>query len=98
MSDLCGLIWCALIGLFRSRAALEAAIVVLRHQRNVLRRNPRSGWRSAILTVSLPKTRFEHSDAVVRQGSDTRFKTEPPAGQLRVPLVLRLEHEDKMPI
>jgi hypothetical protein len=32
MSDLCRLIWCALIGLFRSRAALEAEILVLRHQ------------------------------------------------------------------
>src|SRR6266567_276775 len=38
MSDLCRLIWCALIGLFRSRAALEAEILVLRHQLNVLRR------------------------------------------------------------
>jgi hypothetical protein len=31
-SDLCRLIWCALIRLFRPRAALEAEIVVLRHQ------------------------------------------------------------------
>jgi transposase InsO family protein len=38
MSDICRLIWCALIGLFRSRAALEAEILVLRHQLNVLRR------------------------------------------------------------
>jgi hypothetical protein len=38
MSDLCRLIWCALIGLFRSRAALEAEILVLRHQLYVLRR------------------------------------------------------------
>ena len=38
MSDLCRLIWFALIGLFRSRAALEAEILVLRHQLNVLRR------------------------------------------------------------
>jgi hypothetical protein len=38
MSDLCRLIWCALIGRFRSRAALEAEILVLRHQLNVLRR------------------------------------------------------------
>ena len=38
MSDLCRLIWCALIGLFRSRAALEVEILVLRHQLNVLRR------------------------------------------------------------
>ena len=38
MVDLCRLIWYALIGLFRSRAALEAEILVLRHQLNVLRR------------------------------------------------------------
>src|SRR5262245_31151857 len=38
MSDLCRLIWCALIGPFRSRAALEAEILVLRHQLNLLRR------------------------------------------------------------
>jgi transposase InsO family protein len=38
MSDLCRLIWCALIGLFRSRASLEAEMLVLRHQLNVLRR------------------------------------------------------------
>ncbi len=41
MSDLCRLIWCALIGLFRSRAVLEAEILVLRHQLNVLRRKSR---------------------------------------------------------
>jgi transposase InsO family protein len=38
MSDLFRLIWCALIGLFRSRAALEAEILVLRHQLNVVQR------------------------------------------------------------
>jgi hypothetical protein len=38
MSDLCGLTWRAFIGLFRPRAALEAEILVLRHQLNVLRR------------------------------------------------------------
>ena len=38
MDDLCKLIWCAVIGLFRSRAALQAEILVLRHQLNVLRR------------------------------------------------------------
>src|SRR5207244_8131952 len=42
MSDLCSLIWCALIGLFRPRAALEAEILVLRHQLNVLwRKSPK---------------------------------------------------------
>jgi hypothetical protein len=38
MSDLCKLTWCALIGLFRPRAALQAENLVLRHQLNVLRR------------------------------------------------------------
>ena len=38
MADLLRLIWCAVVGLFRSRAALQAEILVLRHQLNVLRR------------------------------------------------------------
>jgi hypothetical protein len=38
MGALCGLMWCAIAGLFRSRAALQAEILVLRHQLNVLRR------------------------------------------------------------
>jgi hypothetical protein len=38
MGDLCRLVWCAVVGLFQSRAALQAEILVLRHQLNVLRR------------------------------------------------------------
>jgi hypothetical protein len=38
MGDLCRLIWCAIIGLLRSRAALQAEILILRHQLIVLRR------------------------------------------------------------
>src|SRR5258708_35092772 len=38
MRDVCSLIWSALIGLFRSRASLQAGILTLRHQLNVLRR------------------------------------------------------------
>ena len=38
MGDLLRLIWYAVAGLFRSRAALQAENVVLRHQLNVLRR------------------------------------------------------------
>src|SRR6516164_5461449 len=38
MKDVCSLIWFALIGLFRSRALLQAEISTLRHQLNVLRR------------------------------------------------------------
>jgi len=40
MSDLCRLIFCAMLGLVRSRAALHAEILILRHQLNVLRRRP----------------------------------------------------------
>jgi hypothetical protein len=38
MGEVLKLIWWAVIGLFRSRASLEAEIVALRHQLNVLRR------------------------------------------------------------
>ena len=38
MRDVCSFIWLALIGLFRSRASLQAEILTLRHQLNVLRR------------------------------------------------------------
>jgi hypothetical protein len=38
MKDVCNLIWLALIGVFRSRASLQAEILTLRHQLNVLRR------------------------------------------------------------
>src|SRR5712675_2521345 len=38
MRDVCSLIWLALIGLLRSRASLQAEILTLRHQLNVLRR------------------------------------------------------------
>ena len=42
MSDLCKLVFGMVIDLFRSRAALEAEILVLRQQINVLRRaNPK---------------------------------------------------------
>jgi transposase InsO family protein len=49
MIDLCKLIWWAFAGLFRSRAALEAEILVLRHQLNVLRR--RSPGRLALSSI-----------------------------------------------
>ena len=38
MSNLCRLIWYALVGWFRSRASLEAENLALRHQLNILRR------------------------------------------------------------
>jgi hypothetical protein len=38
MGDLLKLIWFAVTGLFRSRAALQTEVLALRHQLNVLRR------------------------------------------------------------
>ena len=43
MGDLLKLIWYAVAGLFRSRAALQTEILVLRHQLNVLRRRAPKG-------------------------------------------------------
>ena len=49
MSDLCRLVWWAIAGLFRSRAALQVEILILRHQLNVLRR--RSPKRAAFSNI-----------------------------------------------
>ena len=38
MRETCGLVWLALVGLFRSRVSLEAEILFLRHQLNIQRR------------------------------------------------------------
>src|SRR3974377_441837 len=38
MVEFCRLIWCALVGFFQPRVSLQAEILVLRHQLNVLRR------------------------------------------------------------
>jgi hypothetical protein len=49
MDSLCKLIWSALVGLFRSRASLQAENLVIRHQLNVLRRkSPRHITSAAI--------------------------------------------------
>jgi hypothetical protein len=47
MWDLCRLIWWVLVDLFRPRAKLEAEILVLRQQINVLRRNGCDRFRDA---------------------------------------------------
>ena len=48
MRDIWSLLWCALFGLFRSRASLQAEVLTLRQQLNVLQRKApaRSAFRS----------------------------------------------------
>jgi hypothetical protein len=61
MRDICRLLWCALVGLFRSRASVEAEILLLRHHLNVLRR--KSPKRMAFTDVdSLVFARLYHLD------------------------------------
>ena len=49
MRDLVGLIWSTMVGLLRSKAAVVAENVILRHQINVLRRTaPKRPWFSSI--------------------------------------------------
>ena len=52
MSDFCRLIWCAMVELVRSRAALQAEILILRHQLNVLRR------KSPKMSCGIPGKKF----------------------------------------
>jgi transposase InsO family protein len=49
MVDFCRLIWFLVAGLFRSRAALQAEILILRHQLNILRR--RSPKRAVLINI-----------------------------------------------
>jgi hypothetical protein len=60
MNELCRLIWCELIGFFRFRASLQAEIIVLRHQLNVLRRKspkpPTFGGIDRLIFAGLPPT------------------------------------------
>src|SRR5512140_307897 len=62
MRDICSLLWCALVGLFRSRASLEAEILLLRHQLNVLRR--KSPNRVAFTDVDRLARHDDHVDCV----------------------------------
>jgi len=61
MRDVCRLIWWALVGLFRSRSALEAENLVLRQQLNVLRRTgpkrPAFSWTDRLIFVGLGPVR-----------------------------------------
>ena len=91
MRDVLKLIWWGLIGLLRSRASLEAEILVLRHQVNVLRRrSPKrlafSNLDHLILPASMPFRR-----AILECFGDRRTPNGRPLASCRLSLVLALE-------
>jgi hypothetical protein len=53
VGDFCSPIWCALAGMFRSRAWLEAEFLALRHQLNALSGSPRTIASSGIGGIDL---------------------------------------------
>src|ERR1700720_2612451 len=91
MIDLCKLIWCAFAGLFRSRAELEAEILVLRHQLNVLRRKSpgRLAFSSIDRLVFCRRVRAgsQHS----RRAEDRQTGNRAPLASCRIPGLLALE-------
>jgi DNA-binding XRE family transcriptional regulator len=73
--DLCDLIWCAVVGLFRSRVALQAEILVLRDQLNVLRcKSPR---RVRWATLTQEQLAFEAQIDLTYLGGIERGKRNP---------------------
>src|SRR5271169_5047070 len=90
MSDLCRLIWSTVFALFRSRAALHAEILFLRHQLNVLHR--RSPKRVALSNIDRGVCR-----ALLSGSSSARCAENPQAGDgdplapRRFPSLLALE-------
>ncbi len=89
MWDLCRLIWWALVRRFRSRAALEAENLVLRHQINVLRRTastrPRFGNidRSIFISVYRFFPNVRDALAIVQPATVIRWQDQP---QVRKPV------------
>src|SRR6266852_5736598 len=74
MSDLFRLIWCALIGIFRPRAALQAEILVLRHQLIVLRRKSPN-----LLALEIATTRRPAKDTGGHSPAHSRHECREPA-------------------
>ena len=78
MIDFFRLLACALTRLFRSRARLEAEILVLRHQRNVLRR--RSPKRVALLQRQGSRFLIKENPADAGQGWTKSWRHSMPKG------------------
>src|SRR6202045_1430856 len=104
MADMLKLIWWAIIGLFRSRASLEAEIVALRHQLNVLRRKSpkRPAFSNRLIFACLYRISPRIVNALVIVKPETvirwhgagfrffwRWKSRSRGGRPKVPLEIR---------
>jgi hypothetical protein len=89
MRDVCSLIWSTLIGLFRSRASLQAEILTLRHQLNVLRRPQRLTFTSIDRLVFAGLYRL--APGVLAALKDRQAGDRDPLASCRLPSVLALE-------
>jgi hypothetical protein len=90
MRDVCSLIWLALIGLFRSRASLQAEILTLRHQLNVPRRKSPQRLTAAASTVRyLPGCIGWHP--AFWRFEDRQAGDRDPVASCRLPSVLALD-------
>jgi hypothetical protein len=104
MRDVCSLIWSTLIGLFRSRASLQAEILTLRHQLNVLRRPQRLTFTSIDRLVFaglyrlapgvLAALKIVRPETVIRWHragfrAYWRWKSRPRGGRPKTPLEVR---------
>ena len=87
MGDILKLIWWAVIGLFRSRVSLEAEILVLRHQLNVLRRKAPAPTIVNALVIVQPETVIRWHRAGFRLF--WRWKSRCRGGRPKVPLEIR---------
>ena len=91
MRDVCSMIWLALIGLFRSRASLQAEILTLHHQLNVLRRT--SPQRLTFSSIDRLVFAGLYRLAPLRAGrfEDRQAGDRDPLASCRLPNVLALE-------
>ena len=91
MKDVCRLICLALIGLFRPRASLQAEILTLRHQLNVLR--PKSPQRLTFTSIDrlVFAGLYRLAPGVLRGFEDRQAGDRDPLASCRLPSVLALE-------
>ena len=91
MRDVCSLIWLALIGLFRSRASLQAEILTLRHQLNVLRRKSPQRLTFSSIDRLVSAGLYRLAPGVLAALKIVRPETVDPVASCRLPSILALE-------